>query len=195
MLKEFKYNILITSQNDLFNTQISKMFPPEIINILDFASNGALARRMILERNYEILIINSPLNDENGINLAIDAVEINKMGVLLFTAPEKYNEYYDKVHEYGILTLINTAGSEIFVQTLRLLCATRQRLQTLEKKNLSFSERMAEVRLISEAKLLLIQKKYFTEDEAHKYIERYAMNNRITFGLASRAIINELKGD
>ena len=195
MLKEYKYNILITSQNDLFNTQISKMFPPEIINILDFASNGALARRMILERNYEILIINSPLNDENGINLAIDAVEINKMGVLLFTAPEKYNEYYDKVHEYGILTLINTSGSEIFVQTLRLLCATRQRLQTLEKKNLSFSERMAEVRLISEAKLLLIQKKNFTEDEAHKYIERYAMNNRITFGLASRAIINELKGD
>lgn len=195
MLKEYKYNILIISQNDMFNNQISKMFPPEIINILDFASNCALSRRMILERNYEILIINSPLNDENGISLAIDAVEINKMGVILFASPEKYNEYYDKVHEYGVLTLPNTSGSETFVQTLRLLCATRQRVQTLEKKNLSFSERMAEVRLISEAKLLLIQKKKLTEDEAHKYIERYAMNNRITIGLAARTIINEYKGD
>ena len=54
---------------------------------------------------------------------------------------------------------------------------------------------MAEVRLISEAKLLLIQKKKLTEDEAHKYIERYAMNNRITIGLAARTIINEYKGD
>ena len=195
MLKEYKYNILIISQNDMFNNQISKMFPPEIINILDFASNCALSRRMILERNYEILIVNSPLSDENGINLAIDAVEINKMGVILFASPEKYNEYYDKVHEYGILTLPNTSSSETFVQTLRLLCATRQRVQSLEKKNLSFSERMAEVRLISEAKLLLIQKRKLTEDEAHKYIERYAMNNRITIGLAARTIINEYKGD
>ena len=195
MLKEYKYNILITSQNEIFNTQLSKMFPPEVINILDFANNCALARRMILERSYEILIVNTPLGDENGISLAIDAAEINKMGVMLFTSPEKYNEYYDKTHEYGILTLPNTSDGETFVQTLRLLCATRQRVQSLEKKNLSFSERMAEVRLISEAKLLLIQKKNFTEDEAHKYIERYAMNNRITFGLASRAIINELKGD
>lgn len=195
MLKEYKYNILITSQNDIFNNQISKMFPPEIINILDFASNCALSRRMILERSYEILIVNSPLSDENGINLAIDAVEINKMGVLLFVSPEKYNEYYDKVHEYGILTLPNTCSSETFVQTLRLLCATRQRVQTLEKKNLSFSERMAEIRLISDAKLVLIQKRKFTEDEAHKYIERYAMNNRITIALAARAIINEHKGE
>ena len=195
MLKEYKYNILITSQNDLFNAQISKMIPPEVINILDFASSSALSRRMILERSYELLLINSPLSDETGINLAIDAVEINKMGVILFTTPENFNEYYDKVHEYGILTLANTVNSETFVQTLRLLCATRQRLQTLEKKNLSFSERMAEVRLISEAKLLLIQKKKYTEDEAHKYIERYAMNNRITIALASRAIINEYKGD
>ena len=193
MLKEYKYNILITSQNEIFNTQLSKMFPPEVINILDFANNCALARRMILERSYEILIVNTPLGDENGINLAIDAAEINKMGVMLFTSPEKYNEYYDKTHEYGILTLPNTSDGETFVQTLRLLCATRQRVQSLEKKNLSFSERMAEVRIISEAKLLLIQKKGFTEDEAHKYIEKNAMNNRITFVLSAKSIINQYK--
>ncbi|MBP5444928.1 MAG: ANTAR domain-containing protein [Acholeplasmatales bacterium] len=195
MLKEYKYNILITSQNEIFNAQLSKMFPPEVINMLDYANNCALSRRMILERNYEILIVNTPLSDETGVNLAIDAAEINKMGVILFANPEKYNEYYDKVHEYGVLTLPNTAGSETFIQTLRLLCATRQRLQTLEKKNMSFSERMAEVRLISEAKLLLIQKVKLSEDEAHKYIERYAMNNRITFALAAKVIINQYKED
>ena len=161
MLKEYKYNILITSQNDMFNVQLSKMLPPEVINLLDYASNCSLSRRMILERSYEILIINSPLTDENGISLAIDAAEINKIGVILFVSPEKYNEYYDKTHEYGILTLPNTANAETFVQTLRLLCATRQRLQTLEKKNMSFSERMAEIRLISDAKLVLIQKRKF----------------------------------
>ena len=195
MLKEYKYNILITSQNEIFNAQLSKMFPPEVINMLDYANNCALSRRMILERNYEILIVNTQLSDETGVNLAIDAAEINKMGVILFANPEKYNEYYDKVHEYGVLTLPNTAGSETFIQTLRLLCATRQRLQTLEKKNMSFSERMAEVRLISEAKLLLIQKVKLSEDEAHKYIERYAMNNRITFALAAKVIINQYKED
>ena len=195
MLKEYKYNILIISQNDMFNNQISKMFPPEIINILDYATNGALARRMILERSYEIAIINSPLSDETGINLAIDSVEINKMGVILFTSPENYNEYYDKTHEYGILTLVNTSNSETFVQTLRLLCATRQRVQALERKNISFSERMAEIRLISDAKLVLIQKVKLTEDEAHKHIERYAMNNRITIAQAAKAIIDKYKDD
>ena len=193
MLKEYKYNILIISQNDMFNNQISKMFPPEIINILDYASNCALSRRMILERNYEILIINSPLNDENGISLAIDAVEINKMGVILFTPPQKYDEYYDKTHEFGILTLSNTVSNETFLQTLRLLLSTRQRIERIVEKKLSLSERMAEIRILSEAKLALIDKYYYTEDDAHKYIEKNAMNKRITLVESARQILEEIK--
>ena len=194
MLKEYKYNILITSSNELYSKSISKMFPPEIINVIDYANNGALARRMMLERNYEILIIYSPLSDEAGIQIAIDAVEINKMGVILFTQPQKYDEYYDKTHEYGILTLSNTVSNETFLQTLRLLLSTRQRIERIVEKKLSLSERMAEIRILSEAKLALIDKYYYTEDDAHKYIEKNAMNKRITLVESAKQIVEEIKG-
>ena len=38
---------------------------------------------------------------------------------------------------------------------------------------------MAEIKLANEAKLLLIKHKNFSETEAHKYIEKRAMNRRV----------------
>ena len=52
---------------------------------------------------------------------------------------------------------------------------------------------MAEIRILSEAKLALIDKYYYTEDDAHKYIEKNAMNKRITLVESARQILEEIK--
>ena len=48
---------------------------------------------------------------------------------------------------------------------------------------------MAEIRLVNKAKWALIEKKGMTEEEAHKYIEHMAMDERITRKEAAEKVL------
>ncbi|MFW2551501.1 hypothetical protein, partial [Klebsiella pneumoniae] len=65
----------------------------------------AAARRALLERSYDLVIINAPLPDDFGSRLAIDICADSGAGVLILVKSEIYNEVYTKVMEYGVFTL------------------------------------------------------------------------------------------
>ena len=54
--------------------------------------------------------------------------------------------------------------------------SARERLRLSEKKVLSFEEKMEEIRLVNRAKWLLISELKMAEPDAHRYIEKQAMD-------------------
>ena len=66
--------------------------------------------------------------------------------------------------------------------------SARERLRQLEKKSLSIDEKMVEIRLVNKAKWLLISELSMSEPDAHRYIEKQAMNRCI----AKRTIAEEI---
>ena len=62
---------------------------------------------------------------------------------------------------------------------LSWLESARERLRQFEKKSLSIEEKMAEIRLVNKAKWLLISQLSMSEPEAHRYIEKQAMDSRL----------------
>ena len=50
----------------------------------------------------------------------------------------------------------------------------------MEQKSLSMEDKMAEIRLINRAKWVLIEKQGMSEQDAHRYIEKQAMDRRTT---------------
>ena len=193
MLKELKYKVLVVSSSEKFIYTIKKLFSPDVIDMIDFVSNTFLARRMILERSYEIVIVNNPIASGDGIDFSIDIIESYNVGVILFTSSESYHEVFDKTHELGILTISKPASTDTFIQVFRLLCSTRERIHNLDEKRVSFNERLEIIRLVDEAKIKLIKYAHFSEDEAHKYIERQAMQFRITKKQSALMIIDKYK--
>ena len=63
---------------------------------------------------------------------------------------------------------------------LDLMAGARERLRKLEKKTLSFEEKMEEIRLVNRAKWLLISELKMDEPQAHRYIEKQAMDRCIS---------------
>ena len=49
----------------------------------------------------------------------------------------------------------------------------------MEKKNRTLQEKMADIRAVNRAKWLLIEKLGMSESEAHYYIEKRAMDERV----------------
>ena len=56
----------------------------------------------------------------------------------------------------------------------------RERLRRKEKKAISIEEKMEEIRLINRAKWLLISELKMDEPEAHRYIEKQAMDRCVS---------------
>lgn len=75
------------------------------------------------------------------------------------------------------------------LQALSWMSSARERLRKLEAKTASVEERMEEIRIINRAKCLLISALTMTEQEAHRYIEKNAMDNCISKKEAAENII------
>ena len=75
-----------------------------------------------------------------------------------------------------MLVLPNNAPEALIVQTIRLLAAVRIQLEQMQHKTEKLEAKVADIRIINRAKLLLVQHLQMTEAEAHKYIEKQAMN-------------------
>mgnify|MGYP000881643233 FL=1 len=174
------YKVLIVSSSDKFVRPMLDLLPEKMFNPIETASDVAQARRKLLEREFDNVIINSPLRDEFGTKLALDICQKSSAGVLLFVKAEHYSDIMSKVMQYGVLTISKPTSPSMIMQSVQMLCSTRERLRIMEKKNASVEEKIEEIRIINRAKCLLIEQLKMTESEAHRYIEKQAMDRCVT---------------
>ena len=173
---QHSYKVLIVSSSDKFVRPMLDMLPEKMFEPIETASDVAQARRKLLEREFDIVIINSPLRDEFGTKLALDICQKSSAGVLLFVKAEHYSDITSKVMQYGVLTISKPTSPSMIMQSVQMLCSTRERLRIMEKKNASVEEKIEEIRIVNRAKCLLIEQLKMTEPEAHRYIEKQAMD-------------------
>lgn len=177
---QYSYKVLIVSSSDKFFRPMLDMLPEKMFEPIETASDVAQARRKLLEREFDIVIINSPLRDEFGTKLALDICQKSSAGVLLFVKAEHYSDITSKVMQYGVLTISKPTSPSMIMQSVQMLCSTRERLRIMEKKNASVEEKIEEIRIVNRAKCLLIEQLKMTEPEAHRYIEKQAMDRCVT---------------
>ena len=77
---------------------------------------------------------------------------------------------------------------------VRLLRAGHQRMQKIIDQNRRLTKRLDEARVICQAKCLLALHAGLTEEEAHRLIEKRAMDARISSREAAQAIIRTYGG-
>ena len=93
---------------------------------------------------------------------------------------EIYNEVFDKVAPYGVYTLPKPTSKQVIVQALDWMVSGRERLRGLEQKAIPLEEKMQEIRIVNRAKWILITELKMTETDAHRYIEKQAMDRCVS---------------
>ena len=180
------YSLLVVSSAAKFNAALRELLPEDRYWPVRVTTDVASARRCLLEHSYDIVVINTPLPDDFGTQLALDVSDSSGAGVLLLIKAEHYPDLDARLSPYGILTLQKPTSPQLITQSLQLLCGTRERLRRMEQKTASIEEKMAEIRLVNRAKCLLIERRSMTEQEAHRYLEKQAMDR-----CTSRRVIAE----
>ena len=138
------------------------------------------ARRLMLDRNFDICIINAPLPDENGSDFAVDICSHGLSQVILLVKSQYYDEISQAVEDSGVITVSKPINRSLFWSALKISIAAQNKYKIIQKENNKLLSKIEDIRIVDRAKCLLISYLGMSEPQAHKYIEQQAMDKRIT---------------
>ena len=139
------------------------------------AESAIQVRKQLYEKAPDIVIINTPLSDELGTQLAVELADRN-LAVLLLVKNDLQDQISYQMEPHGILTLSKPVSGSALIQALSFLRPFRMKLLEMEHQRISLETKMKEIRLVNRAKWLLIAHESMTEAEANRWIEKTAMD-------------------
>lgn len=180
----FPTNMLIVTHTqksaDSIISMLNSCFGVPSSDMLTVCYDAASARIRLSEKNYPIVFINSPLSDETGLDLAQYICDNTLSQVIFFVKAEIYDEVASRLERWGVLTLSKPFTKIIFDQTVRLASATCIRLKKYEENLKKAQQKLEEQKTINKAKCLVMENMSLGEAAAHRYIEKQAMNLRLS---------------
>lgn len=183
-----QHSILIVSGSEQFDAFMRKAVSGKRFSSIEFRKNAAAARRSIFDREFDLVVLNCPLPDEFGHEFALDITERSNASVLLAVPEEIYPDVQEHVTDSGILAVTKPVNPNRLEMAIRFLIAIQNRFYILERKVQTVSEKMEEIRIVNKAKLVLMEQRHMTEEEAHRLIGREAMNH----GVSRRRIAEQI---
>lgn len=175
------YKVLLVASNDKnveAMTNLLKRFGQDL-SVSSFTSS-AKARRYLLDEEWDLVLINHPLLDDDAAELAIMATQYTNASIIFFCKEALVHEMEVLFYSKGIILVPKPVIPQLFSQSLSMALYLRDKIHSLERKNAKIEKKFEEEKVVTRAKLLLITKQGLSEKDAHKLIEKKAMNERIT---------------
>ena len=188
--RQRQHDILVVSSYEKFSESVTRALTDGRYRDVDVRKSAASARRELLEKSYDVAMINMPLSDEPGVDLAIDIAQSYPTGVIIVASSEISEDVAEKVTDDGIVVIAKPASARIVKRAVRLLCALLDKQRKTEKKVLTLEEKMEEIRIVNRAKWKLINEQGMSEDDAHRHIGKLAMDKCVS----KREIAEEILG-
>ena len=183
-----QYSILIVSQSEQLNNFVKKVISDGRFSTIEVRKSAAQAAQELLNRHYDVVIVNAPLPDEFGTGFVLDICTRYTSGILVITPGDVADDVTERVIDYGVVVLAKPLTNRALARNLRHLVAIQNKMQETEKKVLTLEERIKEMRVENRAKCLLIEKEHMTEEDAHRLIGKQAMDRCIS----KRAVAEEI---
>lgn len=188
-----KYAVLAVSRSQKFSAALADLLPAGRYDPVVAVPDGTGAMEQLARMHFDIAIINDPLTGQSGEELAVNLCQSSGVGVLLLVRSEQFAAVNQRVSPHGVLTLPKPTSQTMIAQSLMLLCGTRERLRRMEERAVSMEEKLVETRIVNRAKCLLIEQLKMTEQEAHRYIEKQAMDRCVSRRAIAENILSTYK--
>ncbi|MCQ2583819.1 MAG: ANTAR domain-containing protein [Treponema sp.] len=167
-----KIKVLLVLKDNKLSSQIKQILVPPLFEISEISDFND-ARRRIHDDNYKIVITETA--DGDGRDFAVDISETSAT-ILLLTNSETFDHVSYYVEPYGILTIVKPFEQFYFYNMIKVALAVSAKVERLNFQTIQLKHKMEEAKLVNRAKMLLMGHQNMTEEEAHRYIEKTAMD-------------------
>lgn len=184
-------NILLVSKSQKICEVIKDFLISAGYENITFASSSGGARRLFLNENYSLSIIDMPLPDENGCELALYIVQNFDCSCIILAQGGSEDDIADMVEDYGVMVLSKPLNRSFFQKMIKFALSSGKRINDSKNEIKRLQRKLEELKIVTRAKLVLMEKLKISEIQAHKYIERQAMDLRVTKEEVANAILKK----
>lgn len=172
-------NILIAGKTEEICDSIAQLLLElDCDNISTFTS-GAIIRGVDISK-FDSVIISTPLSDEFGLDLVADISKDAKNGIVVLAKREIADEVQKKIRFTGAFVLPRPFNKALLIQTIKLAEIAHIGKAKLEEENRQLTQQLSDMKIVNRAKSMLMQYLNLTEDQAHRHIQKQAMDLRKT---------------
>lgn len=141
------------------------------------------------ETEFDLVCINAPLVDENGISLATRFAKTTRASVVIIVPKASAGEVSDMLNEQGVLVIAKPINRHLFHHYLLFADCFRSRLLRIERENDKLKHMVEDLKIIDRAKLLLVTCLNMSEEQAHRYLEKQAMDLQVSKLAVAKQVI------
>ena len=172
-------NVLIAGKTEEICDSIAQLLIElDCDNISTFTS-GAIIRGVDISK-FDSVIISTPLSDEFGLDLVADISKDAKNGIVVMAKREIADEVQKKIRFTGAFVLPRPFNKALLIQTIKLAEIAHIGMAKLEEENRQLTQQLSDMKIVNRAKSMLMQYLNLTEEQAHRHIQKQAMDLRKT---------------
>lgn len=169
---------LLISKTPQSASSLSQLLTAEGYDKIDTFYAAYSAKEAAQDTTFDLICINAPLPDENGIELSRMFAQTTRSSVVIIVPQKSADEVNDLLNPHGVLVIARPINKHLFHHYLQFTDCFRARLLRVEQENERLKGMVEDLKIIDRAKLLLVTCLNMSEDQAHRYLEKQAMDMR-----------------
>ncbi|MBQ0066356.1 MAG: ANTAR domain-containing protein [Firmicutes bacterium] len=150
-----------------------------LTNIIQLSSINE-AKQKLRQEKYDYVIIQAPASDEFGTRGAKEIAISQNVGVILLVKSSIYDQVLYQVRESGVFVVAMPSTKQVLYQSINFMVIHQEKVKALENEIQKHKKKLQDEKIIMRAKLMLVEQYSWSEERAHKFIEKSAMDQSRT---------------
>lgn len=181
--------VMVVSRSKDTAKVMKEILPSLQYNILMSLETMSDTKSKLRRLDIDLLIVQTPVKDEMGVRSCLQIKTHSNVEILLLVKSDIYDQVVYQTQGTGICVLTLPCKKSMIYQACELLMSMHDVKEKYEKEITRLKTRIANDKIINRAKLVLVEDYHWSEEKAHKYIERMAMDTSKTRVEVARDIL------
>jgi len=187
-IKSGSHRILIAEDETLIRMDLVEMLSESGYEVVGQASNGQEAIDLAKELKPDLAILDVKMPILDGISAATQIIEISP--VLMLTAFSQ-KDLIDRASEAGAMAyVVKPFTINDLIPAIEISISRHRQMKSLALEVSDLHERLESRKLVDRAKGILMKALNLSEPEAFSWIQRAAMDRRISMKEVAKAVID-----
>lgn len=171
-------NALLISHSEQSAVSLSQLLESEGYTEISVCQTSQEAKELAKGEVFDLICVNAPLEKENGIELSKYFAGTTRSSVVIIVPQRNADYVNDALTEHGVLVIAKPVNKHLFHHFLQFMECFKMRMFRVIEENEKLKHMVADMKIINRAKFLLITCLNMSEDQAHRYLEKQAMDLR-----------------
>ena len=183
-----KIKILVAEDETIIRLDLVEMLTDAGYEVVAQAENGAVAIEMAKKYQPDLAILDVKMPEVDGITAAEQIISISP--VLMLTAFSQ-RELVERARNAGVMAyVVKPFSIGDLVPAIEIAISRHRQMKSLEAEVADLYERLETRKIIDRAKGILMKAMNLSEPESFNWIQKTAMDRRISMKQVAQAIIS-----